>query len=59
MGIDLYDLAMVMKYLGCYDAMNLDGGGSSSMFVNEKYINKPCDNAGPRPVSNGLYVRKK
>ena len=29
-GMHLYDLALMMKDLGCVDAMNLDGGGSST-----------------------------
>ena len=29
-GMNLYDLALMMKDLGCVDAMNLDGGGSST-----------------------------
>jgi len=55
-GIGLEDLAVVMKDLGCYDAMNIDGGGSSSMYVKGNYINKPSDKSGPRAVCNGLAV---
>lgn len=32
-GMDLYELAQMMSELGAYDAMNLDGGASSQMFV--------------------------
>jgi len=32
-GMDLYELAQIMSELGAYDAMNLDGGASSQMFV--------------------------
>lgn len=55
-GISLYDLADLMKEFGCYNAMNLDGGGSSGMYVLDKYINKPSDAKGPRPVVNCLAV---
>ena len=32
-GMDLYELAQMMSELGAYDAINLDGGASSQMFV--------------------------
>ena len=34
-GVTLAELARVMLNLGCCDAMNMDGGGSSVMFVND------------------------
>ncbi|MCX7716809.1 MAG: phosphodiester glycosidase family protein [Candidatus Sumerlaeaceae bacterium] len=34
-GVSLAELARLMQNLGCSDAMNLDGGGSSVMFVND------------------------
>jgi hypothetical protein len=34
-GVSLAELARLMINLGCRDAMNLDGGGSSVMFVND------------------------
>jgi len=33
-GATLAELAVIMKSLGCRDAMNMDGGGSSVMFIN-------------------------
>lgn len=38
-GADLIELAQVMKGLGCKDALNLDGGGSTNMWVNGDIIN--------------------
>lgn len=35
------ELANIMKSLGCKDAMNLDGGASSALFYNNRYITKP------------------
>jgi uncharacterized protein YigE (DUF2233 family) len=55
-GIDLYDLAKFMKKLGCHEAINLDGGGSSSMAVRGETVNKPSDSSGPRPVCNALAI---
>ncbi len=34
-GVTLAELARLMRNLGCTDAMNMDGGGSSVMFVND------------------------
>jgi uncharacterized protein YigE (DUF2233 family) len=55
-GLDLYRLAEYMKALGAYDAMNLDGGGSTTMWVRGAVVNKPSDITGPRIVTNALLV---
>lgn len=52
-GISLPDLAKVMKRLGCIDAMNLDGGGSSTMNVLGLTINRPSDKV-EREVASGV-----
>ncbi len=57
-GINLMDLAEQMKDLGCVEAINLDGGGSSTMVVNDELVNFPSDFGGPRAVGNGLIVRR-
>lgn len=44
-GMTIAEIASVMEALGCEDAMNLDGGGSSTAFVrNRGVVNYPCDN---------------
>jgi hypothetical protein len=58
-GMSMADLAGLMKALGCATAMNLDGGGSSAMWVRGKaggIVNRPCDRGGERPVSNGVLI---
>lgn len=57
-GINLYGLAKIMKDLGCYNAMNLDGGSSTQMIVKGRLVNYPI-NKGGNQVSNGLIVRLK
>lgn len=42
-GVTLQTLANMLSELGCTDAINLDGGGSSAMFADGKLINKPSD----------------
>ena len=55
-GIDLYDLAKLLLELGAIDAMNLDGGGSTTMFLDSKVVNKPSDKDGERKVSDAILV---
>jgi exopolysaccharide biosynthesis protein len=67
-GITLNELATLMISLGAQYAMNLDGGGSSTMVVEgtdgrPRILNSPIDNLIPgreRPVANhlGVYVTK-
>ncbi len=55
-GATLRDMADIFKGLGATNAVNLDGGGSSIMMVNDDVMNHPSD--GPvRGVGNGcLFV---
>jgi len=55
-GIGLQDLAEYLLSLGAIDAMNLDGGGSTTMFVGGKVVNRPSDKEGERKVSDVLLV---
>lgn len=55
-GISLYALAAYLLELGAVDAMNLDGGGSTTMFLNGKVVNHPSDKEGERKVSDALIV---
>lgn len=64
-GLSLPELERVMRWLGCRDAINLDGGGSSTMYIQGKphdgVVNYPSDNKrhdheGLRPVSNALLI---
>ena len=42
-GATLLQLAQILKELGCVEALNLDGGGSSCLLVNGKETIKPSD----------------
>ncbi len=49
-------LADIMRYVGCDDAMNLDGGGSSELYVKSLGIcNVPSDGV-ERTVANGIFA---
>jgi exopolysaccharide biosynthesis protein len=55
-GMTLAELAELMKSLGCKDALNLDGGGSSTLYLYGQVVNTPSDLAGERPVSDAILV---
>lgn len=49
-GATLMQEAQILKDLGCVEALNLDGGGSSCLLVNGKETIKPSDKEGQRAV---------
>jgi len=55
-GMTLREAARLMHSLGARDALNLDGGGSSTMVVRGEVVSRSSDRVGERPVSNGLFV---
>jgi hypothetical protein len=55
-GMTLQELAEYLLSLGAIDAMNLDGGGSTTMFVDGKIVNTPSDKEGERKVSDAIVV---
>ncbi len=60
-GMNLNELAALLIELGATEAMNLDGGGSTTMFLNGKIVNAPSDKEGERKVGDAILVfpRKK
>lgn len=54
-GLTLTELAGLMKELGAVDALNLDGGGSTTIYARGAVLNRPSDGS-ERPVSNALAV---
>lgn len=55
-GMNFAELQRLCDRLRITDALNLDGGGSTTMVVKGEIRNKPSDAAGPRPVSDALIV---
>lgn len=55
-GMDLIECAEWMLAHGAVDAMNFDGGGSSSLWVRGATESSPSDANGERPVTNGLVI---
>ena len=58
-GATLGQEAKILQDLGCWEALNLDGGGSSCMLVNGKETIKPSDATGQRAVPAVFIIRKK
>ncbi|HEX2534675.1 MAG TPA: phosphodiester glycosidase family protein [Chitinophagaceae bacterium] len=56
-GASLPALAGLMKSLGCVEALNLDGGGSSCLLVNGKETIMPSDREGQRPVPAVFLIK--
>lgn len=56
LGMTLPELARELQALGAADALNLDGGGSTTLVVGEALANRPSDEGGERPVSDALVV---
>lgn len=66
-GLSLFELRKLLRWLNVKDAINLDGGGSSTLWINNYntngVVNFPSDNKkwdheGQRKVANAIVLRK-
>lgn len=56
-GMNLHEVQEYLETLGCIDAINLDGGGSTTLWIRDKgIVNFPSDRSGERPVANAILV---
>ncbi len=55
-GMTLAELQRLARRIGLTDALNLDGGGSTTMVVAGSIVNQPSDPTGARTVSDVLLV---
>lgn len=60
-GMTITELAdFMLNYLQVTDAINLDGGGSTTMCINNSgscnVVNSPSDKTGTRSIYNGLFI---
>ena len=53
-GVNLEELARMMLGIGAVDALNLDGGGSSTLVVNGKLLNRPTGGVFQREVMSAI-----
>ena len=56
-GMTFAELLALCNRLDLANAINLDGGGSTTMVVKGEVVNKPSDAAGPRPISDAILVK--
>ena len=65
-GLTSLELANFMYDQGCVSAINLDGGGSSALYINGQYINQSVGDSDElagqlvvRPVSDAIIFKRK
>jgi hypothetical protein len=56
-GMTFAELQWLCERIGLVDALNLDGGGSTTMVAGDRVVNRPSDVSGARPVSDAILVR--
>ncbi|CAL9653544.1 phosphodiester glycosidase family protein [Streptomyces sp. enrichment culture] len=56
LGLSIGESAEVARSLGLRDAVNLDGGGSTTLVAEGAVLNSPSDAAGERPVGDALLI---
>ena len=56
LGVTCKELAQIMQGYGCINASNLDGGASSDMYFQGKYLNVCNTSGGPRPIPTAILV---
>jgi exopolysaccharide biosynthesis protein len=58
-GMNLKEAQEFLLDIGCLDAINLDGGGSTTMWIRDKgIVNYPSDDTGERPVANVILIMR-
>jgi exopolysaccharide biosynthesis protein len=57
-GASLREIQDLFLKMGAWNAANLDGGSSSTMYYNEGIVNRPSDKEGERTVATVMYVKE-
>lgn len=55
-GVTTKRLGDIMRSAGAYNAMNMDGGGSSTMYIKEMNVVNNTSDVTERAVANGVYA---
>jgi hypothetical protein len=58
-GLNLAELANMLRALSCTDAINLDGGGSTALVIRGNPTVRPGDTGVERPVISALVIKQK
>lgn len=56
-GASLLEIQKIMMDQGAYNAINLDGGSSTTMYYDGEVVNNPCNALGERTVATCIYVK--
>ncbi|MEO5511469.1 MAG: phosphodiester glycosidase family protein [Longimicrobiales bacterium] len=56
-GMTLAEVAALYQRLGATDAINLDGGGSTTLLIRNRIVNRTSDATGERAVGNALLLQ--
>ncbi len=56
LGMSFRELQGLAQRIGLVEALNLDGGGSTTMVVGDQVVNHPSDPTGPRRVGDAVLV---
>jgi exopolysaccharide biosynthesis protein len=54
--MNFQEMSDFLLSIGVWNAVNLDGGGSTTMVIHNKIVNSPSDKTGERPVANTLQI---
>lgn len=57
-GLTIEELRAVMQHLGARDAINLDGGGSSTLVLRGVIRNQPSDSDGERAIGDAILITR-
>ncbi|MDE6266048.1 MAG: phosphodiester glycosidase family protein [Muribaculaceae bacterium] len=55
-GVRTSQLADIMRYAGAYDGVNLDGGGSSTLYTSAFGVRNYCTDGSERAVGNAIFA---
>lgn len=55
-GASFKESAAILDSLGAEEAVNLDGGGSTTMTLGERLVTRPSDPTGERPIGDAVVL---
>ncbi|WP_193199921.1 phosphodiester glycosidase family protein [Nostoc sp. MG11] len=58
-GASFEESALIMRSLEATDALNLDGGGSTTITINQQLINRPSDSTGERAIADAIVIQNR